>query len=745
MIVSNYKIRYLFCLIVVILFFSFFKGQLNSKTINNNKNRPKIGLVLSGGGAKSGAQIGALKALEELHVPIDFIAGTSTGSLIGALYAIGMSSSQIEESVLKIDWDDVLRKDKTRKSLFFRRKQDDLDSLVKYRLELNGAKISLPKSILNPHKLNLLIKNLLWPSNNIEDFNDLPIPFWVVTVDLETGDEVVIANGDLSKAVLASMAVPGILAPVKFKDRFLIDGGIKNNIPIDVVRDMGAQVIIVVDVTTPLKKASAIKTFFSTADQMITMQTQGNAKESLKSLKENDIHIKPSLNGLSTYNYSEFGTAISSGKKATLDLSEKLKSLSLSPEKYALYKKSIKHFKKEMPSIDFVKLNNETNLSSKFIRKHIKIKEGKKLKLVKFEKEISGLYHLDAFDSIDYKILKENERSGLLLTTYKKPSGNDFIRFGLNMSTATEGSSRFSFLTNYTMTQLNGLHAEWRTKLKLGQKHELYSEFYQPLALDMSFFILPMASISYRSTQIYSNGTSIDTRRFNNATIGISLGSQLGRWGEIKAGMLRGFGKLETKIGAATQDSQPKGGGAYFANFCVDTLDNFHFPHRGIFSDLSWTHSSKLLGSVFDSDTFELSFLSAKTWGYHTILLSLDGGTTLNANTILSDNFSLGGFLNLSGFSQDGLSGQHKILGQLIYYLKVSGFSKGLITFPVYIGAAAETGNVWMTKEQIDFDSLTWAGSAFIGIETFLGPIYLGIGVREGWNQVLYLTLGRVF
>jgi len=315
----------------------------------------------------------------------------------------------------------------------------------------------------------------------------------------------------------------------------------------------------------------------------------------------------------------------------------------------------------------------------------------------------------------------------------------------LNFKTSTKGGSRFSFATSYTATQLNGLNAELRNELKLGERHELFTEFYQPLNRRLSYFIAPMATISNRNAEIYINGAVIDDVRYNNAKIGFSIGRFLGRWGEIKAGILKGWGHLETRIGAAIQGSNASGGGAYFGKLSIDTVDNTHFPHKGILSRLEWTHAAGHLGSDFDADTFDLRFLTAQSWGYHTLALSFDGGMTLNADTPLEDNFTLGGFLNLSGFREEGLAGEHKLLGKLIYYLKISGFSKGFLTFPVYIGASVESGNVWIGKNQINFDSLIWAGSAFVGIDTFLGPIYLGFGIREGWNQALHLTLGRTF
>lgn len=697
----------------------------------------KTALVLSGGGARAGAQIGVLKVLERAGVHVDCIAGTSTGALIGALYATGMKPAEIEEKLTNIDWGSVLMTDLSRSKLYFRRKEDDINSLVSYRLRFNGTNFSLPKSIINPHKLNLALKNLLWQARNIADFNDLPIPFRASSVDLETGEEVVLKSGDLAKSVLASMAVPGILAPVKLGKHHLVDGGLRNNIPVSIARNMGAEILIVIDTTTPLRQAEDVTNFVSTTDQMINMQTQGNAIGSIASLSDNDIHIKPELEEISTYDYSAFDRTIAIGESAALNAIGRLEALSASkvPVKEPL--------ERNMPSIEKIQLDNRTNLSNRVIRKEMDLNRGKILDLSLLERKISSLYHLDAFDSIDYRVIEN--RSALRIITLSKPEGDDFIRFGLNMTTSTEGGSKFNFLLNYTRTQINGYNGEWRNILELGERHGLKSQYYQPLEAGLNYFIAPAVSISNNSSDIYFAGKAIDTKRFNNAVFEIALGSQFGRWGQLRAGILKGFGKLPTKIGASTQDSPNQGGGAYFTELSIDTLDSLSFPHNGVLFDLNWTHSSEPFGSEFDADTLELKSIFAGTLGYNTFVAAFDAGATFSQDLPLEDNLRLGGFLNLSGFRQNGLSGQHKILAKLIYYLKVSGFTEGLLTFPVYVGCALETGNIWLIKDQIDLESLIWGGTAFIGIETFLGPIYLGLGVREGWSQVLHLTLGQVF
>ena len=711
----------------------------------SSNEEPKVGIALSGGGARTGAQIGALKVIHDLGIDISYISGTSTGSLIGALLAIGMPPKEIEKSLLDIDWEDVLRKGKSREFLFFRRKKDDLDFFIKYRLKFDGIKISLPKSLVDPHKLNLKIKRLLMPALDISDFDKLPIPFHAVTVDLESGEEFIISKGDLSKAVLASMAVPAILAPVKFENKWLIDGGIKNNIPVDVLKEMGADIIIVIDVTTPLKKVEDIKDFISTTDQMITMQTQGNAKNSLKKLAESDIYIRPDLENITTYDYSQFSASIERGEKAALAIKDKLRALSLKQNSSDQKHKTKKTLEISSPVIDSVTIQNDTRLSNKVIKKNIKISSGKTLNIKTLEKDVSRLYHLDAFESVDYKITEKNSKSNLTFITDKKPSGNDFIRFGLDIKTSTEGRSTFSFKTGYMMTQINRYNAEWRTVLTLGEKHELSTELYQPISYSLSYFIASKISISNRNTTIYFLGEALREERYNNAVFSLTLGRHLGRWGEISLGVLRGFGKLESRSQGTMQDSPFNGGGSCYFNFSIDTLDSVYFPKNGLFSKLDYTYSSRTLDSGFNSNTLGLSFLAAKSIAYNTFAFAFDGGLTFGAGTPLEDNFSLGGFLNLSGYSQNGIAGQHLMLFKFIYYLKVSGFSKSLITFPVYVGASFETGNTFLNSENIDVEALINAGSVFIGIDTILGPLFLGAGLSEGFNQALYLTVGNTF
>ena len=220
--------------------------------VTSAERRPTIGLVLSGGGARGGAHLGVLRALEELNVPVDVIAGTSIGAIIGGLYASGMSVDEIEHVIETIDWDAAFLGDTPRELMSFRRKRDDDLFLVEQKPGLNDGQLTLPLGIVQGQVIDLILIEQTLPVAHIRDFDELPIPFRAVSTDITTGEAVVLGSGNLAEAIRASMSVPAVLAPIDIDGRLLVDGGIAMNLPIEVARQMGAEVIIAVDISAPL-------------------------------------------------------------------------------------------------------------------------------------------------------------------------------------------------------------------------------------------------------------------------------------------------------------------------------------------------------------------------------------------------------------------------------------------------------------------------------------------------------------
>src|SRR6202047_2210668 len=278
--------------------------------------RPRICLVLSGGGARGMAHIGVLKILEELKVPIDCIAGTSMGAVVGGLYASGMTAAQIEATMRSLDWQEAFRDAPPRRDLAFRRKQDDRNFLVRLPLGLKHGRVLLPKGLIQGQKLQETLRQLTLPFSNSTDFDLLPTPFRAVATDLLTGNAVLMDKGDLAIAMRASISAPGVFAPVETQGRVLVDGGLAENLPVDVARQMHADILIVSDVSFPLQSRSALDSALSISNQMLAILVRKDADRQRATLGPSDLLVEPVLGPASSTDFTAANSTIAAGENA---------------------------------------------------------------------------------------------------------------------------------------------------------------------------------------------------------------------------------------------------------------------------------------------------------------------------------------------------------------------------------------------------------------------------------------------
>ena len=279
-------------------------------------NRPKIGVVFGGGGAKGAAHIGVLKVLEEQKIPVDYVAGTSMGAIVGALYASGLSAAELEKVITAIDWKDVFSGDPDRRDVDYRRKREDYEILSKMSVGIKDGKMAMPKGLVKDQKVNVLFEMLMLHTSDINDFDKLPIPYRAIAADLETGEMVVLRGGHLADAARASMSVPGAFPPIEIDGRLLIDGGIVRNVPVDIVRGMGADIIICIDVDKPLPTREELGGSLSVLNQMIDIMMKKNVKEQLKTLGPQDVYINPDLGELGSTDFDRAAEIARLGEKA---------------------------------------------------------------------------------------------------------------------------------------------------------------------------------------------------------------------------------------------------------------------------------------------------------------------------------------------------------------------------------------------------------------------------------------------
>ena len=704
--------------------------------------KPKVGLVLSGGAARGLAHVGVLKALEEQGIHIDAIAGTSMGAVIGGLYASGYKIDELEKLALGIDWQEALSDAPEREDVPFRRKQDDRDFLVKQKLSFrDDGSLGLPLGVIQGQNLALLLESLLAHSSDIRDFDKLPIPFRAVATDIVNGEKVVFRKGHLPQVIRASMSIPAVFAPVEINGQLLVDGGMVDNIPVDVAREMGVDIVIVVDIGTPLRGRKQLNTVFDILNQSITLMTRSNSEVQLASLKPDDILIQPAL---ASYGATDFGRSldiINAGYRATQVLEKRLAVLRQPTDVQLAEARTAEE---RTPVITAIKIENDSKIGDSVIRYYIRQPIGEPLDLGRLQRDMGTLYGLDYFDQVQYRVAHKGKERTLVISARGKRSGTDYLRLGLNLSDDMRGDSAFNIGASYRINGINQLGAEWLTRVQLGDKQELYSEFYQPLDAGSRYFVAPYINARSQNVEAILDNDPIAEYRLERYGFGLNFGRQIGNSGEIRVGVGEAWGEANVRIGDQNLPSTSFNEGFYDIKYSFDSLDNVYFPHSGEDIALSVRQFEPRLGSDERYRQWEFKLDKALSSGPDTWILGGRYGRTLDTANVVTSSFLLGGARQLSGFREDAISGQNISLMRAVYYRRLTPRSYLPFDFPLYAGASLERGRAWNNDNEFDSGYIN-AASIFIGFDTPLGPLNFSYGFNDDDQKALYLNLGQTF
>jgi NTE family protein len=714
--------------------------------------RPRICLVLSGGGARGMAHIGVLKVLEELKVPIDCIAGTSMGAVVGGLYASGMTAAQIDTTMRSVDWQEAFRDAPPRRDLAFRRKQDDRNFLVRLPLGLKHGDILLPKGFIQGQKLQETLRQLTLPFSNSTDFDLLPTPFRAVATDLLTGKAVLLDKGDLSIAMRASISAPGLFAPVETQGLLLVDGGLAENLPIDVARQMHADILIVSDVTYPLQPRDALDSALQISNQMLAILVRKDTDRQRATLGASDVLIEPNLGTASSTDFTAAISTIGAGENAARSMLTRLEALRVGDAAYNDYLVRRAAREPGLPAIKFVRVDEQSKRYEKTILAEMQPLVGKPLDVDAVGERITTLYGLGNFETLDYGLVDESQgpdrESGIEIRARRKSWGPNYVRFGLDLEDNFQGNSRYNAAARFILTELDKLGGELVTDVQIGSDPKVASEFYQPLNDTRTWFIAPSLRIEARDLQLYERDVEVADYRDREAEAAFDIGRTLGNWGEIRIGYHRTNGATTVRLGDPNLVEPQYNNGELFVKFSYDRLDNLHFPREGTQFSLQWDANRVGLGADTAYDKVQTDWLMARSLGRNTLLLWASAGSvvggTINA-TAVPDFFTLGGFFNLSGLAPTSLFGPDYAIARAIYFRKIGRGGEGFFEFPAYIGMSLEMGNTWQTRSAMSLGSTHKDASLFLAFDTFLGPVYLGSGYDTAGHSAYYLFLGRTF
>ncbi|MCL1040049.1 MULTISPECIES: patatin-like phospholipase family protein [Shewanella] len=716
-----------------------------------SQERPKIGLALSGGGAKGAAHIAVLKALEAEQIPVDYIAGTSIGAYVGGMYALGYSAEEIEEIMMGANWNAGYSDTIPRADLSYRGKQQRDRFNLPINVGYRDDEIKVPNGLLHGQSMSILLQRSTDLVHKFEHFDELPIPYRAVATDLETSGAVVIDSGSLVDAMQASATVPGALQAAQYKGRIVVDGGIANNMPVDVVKAMGADIVIAVDIGSSLVTREHLESTVAVLNQLSTMLTNASTERQKQLLTAQDILIRPEVGALSTTDFTIMPEAFRLGEVAVKQQLDRLKQLTVTSEQYAAYqahKDAVSVgwlYNLSQPVVE-IRFDNNSLVSQKLLAETLGIEPGEVVDKAKLEKGINNVYALDKFERVNAEFIDTEEGRVMVLQTRAKSWGPNYFQLGFSWEDDFTLDSAVAFDVAYTMTDLTAYGGEWRNELRLGYEKLLSSELYLPLDSDQRYFSRAELGYENKEWTLYEENNRVielDQVRFR-AELGVGLNYI--KEGKVEVGLVGESGYLDNAVFIGEQDYSSYGA---YLKFGFDDLDSISFPTSGNRVTINMYYRREHSPDIFGEDPSETSFQIKADWrgalsvGNHAFVGKASLATVDKERGFSVNVSELGGFLNLSGYHKNALVGPHKLFGAFIYQYDLGRDMLGMTDYPLYVGTSIEAGNVWSIRDSVSFDDLIYGGSLYLGTDTPIGPAAIGYGWTDDGENTVFLFLGK--
>jgi NTE family protein len=722
-------------------------------------DRPKVGLVLSGGGARGLAHVGVLKVLERERIPVDVIAGTSMGAIVGGLYASGLSAQEVEREVERLDWDNVFASRVERRELSQLRKEHDFEVSPLLEIGVGSDGLKAPLGSLSSRVLEAHLRRLTLSASQTRHFDQLPTPFRAVSTDMETGQAVILSEGDLATALRSSMSVPGIFAPLEVSGRILGDGGLVNNTPVDVARAMGADRLIVVNIGTTLAPRDTLSTLTGVTTQMINILTEQNVQQSLRALTPQDVLIAPRLEGLTSADFNRAREFMDQGEVQAEAMVLRMQDLQVSEADYAAWKAARQRRQPPPPTLQFVRTEGSELTRPDLRADMLASQPGQVFDVTKAERDINLLAASGDYLRTDYRLVRTPDgATGLVYELEDKPWGPNYLQMGLDFSADNRGHSAFNLKLVHNRHWLDRAGSEWRNVLRLGTSPLLSTEWYRPMSWQLpdglSGFVAAGFSSQRRTFDVYSDPDGEEGARNERGQTQLTLDAGL-NWrelGEWRLGWLEQIGR--DRLSLVTEDyriSRPdvpllerwrESGWRLKAVF--DQLDHAYFPSKGWRLDGQWFQGH---GRAREDSSYAEGYLRyidvhgqwVNSWGPHTF--SLMGRLALSEGAQPAiGRFGLGGFQQLSGYRPFQVSGAQVGLLRLGYHVRLSDM---ILTRGLFAGTSLEVGNAWQRPRDMWTGAKKTGFSLYLGADTAIGPIYTAILHSPGVGPTLMLFVGR--
>jgi len=705
-------------------------------------HRPRIGLVLGGGGAKGAAHVGVLAALEELRIPIDCVVGTSMGALVGGTFAAGRTAHEVEVAIRAISWQEAIARRGLRNKVPMRRKLAGGTYSNGLEFGLRDGGLTAPSGFLSTQNIDLTIQYLVARSRDVTDFDQLPIPFRAVATDMQRGEMVVLSGGDLARAMRASMAVPGVFAPVTIDDRILGDGGLTRNVPVDIARETCADVVIAAAVPNPMPDPDHLRSPLTLMARTLDVLIGANERQQLETLGPQDVKIVIDMGDIGSASFDRVADAIPLGRTAALAHRAELERYALPEEEYRAWRLARARPPREPMTLAGVNVQGAQRVNEEFVRRTLALQAGDVVNSAQISNRVNEVFALSDFEAVGYGLSGDPERPTLDLELREKSWGPNIIRFDLGFHIGTDENTAFTIGADFLRAWINERGGEIHGAARVGRTTGLDLALYQPLDAAQRWFVEPGLTLQRSLEDVFADGESVARYRFSHGWGYIDAGRVFGNHTELRAGLRSGGQSVQREIGTPDlPEISGEGYGGIAMSLTRDTRDRDVLWQDGTLLRVTYFRGVEGLGAVDDYDRLEAMAVTALPFGDSVVYLRASGGSSFGALLPVYDSFTLGGPVSMPGFNVGELRGSNYWSGHASYLRRVADIS--------YVFGQALYAGLNFTAAKMDDrvglapDDPVYSTGFVMAGRTPLGPVSLSLAFTSESDWQLVFGLGR--
>jgi NTE family protein len=712
-------------------------------TASGGTERPRIGLVLGGGGAKGAAHIGVLRVMDELHIPVDCVAGTSMGALIGGTFASGMPAEEIERATAGIDWSQTVGGAGLRDRTPIERKLAGTTYTNSLEFGVQGGKVVLPGGLLKTQDIEDVIRDLINDARFQRDFDKLPVPFRAVATDMVSGEMVVLESGDLSVAMRASMAIPGAFSPVVVGNQVLSDGGMVRNLPVDIARELCADVVIAVWMTTPPPTAEDLSSALALVSRSMDVMIGANQNQQIASLGPDDIGIEVPMGDIGTGDFQRIAEAVALGRAAAEARAADLRRFSIPEHEYLAWREAVTSAEAKPVHLAEVRIQGLQQVSPEYVESHLQnVRPGADVDSREIKEDTDRLYALGDFERIEHELKGPPDARTLVISPIEKSWGPDFLRFDLGLSAEGTGELQAILRGEHTRAWIGDLDARWNNTVQIGRQTLFTTDYYQPLDAAQTWFLRPALSYEDSLQSVYLDGERIARYFVSDFHGELALGANLGTRAQVTGGLRSGWFSTERDTGSLVLPETTRADDAsVFLRFGYDTRDAVGLPTRGSMIALRYVHSGSFLGGEQDYDLAEGVLTRAYPWRGDSLSLTLGAGAELSGELPVARDFRLGGIRSFPGLRFDELRGTSYWFAGSTYLWKLADIQP-LMGQALYAGLRLQAGRIGGSRDPVRHGTLYGIAGSVNG-RTPIGPFILSLGYVTNDSWEVQFTLGR--